>query len=130
MEKDQQELMFKLSMFEQQIQNIQQQVQAIERAINDLSLLVIGLEDLNGSEGKEILAPIGRGIFVKSKVLSEELIVDIGGGNLISKTIPDTQDIIKKQIEKLEDAREEMNRALEEINGQLTETLVNAQKKD
>jgi prefoldin alpha subunit len=93
-------------------------------------LLVIGLEDLNGSEGKEILAPIGRGIFVKSKVLSEELIVDIGGGNLISKTIPDTQDIIKKQIEKLEDAREEMNRALEEINGQLTETLVNAQKKD
>ena len=130
MEKDQQELMFKLSMFEQQIQNIQQQVQAIERAINDLSLLVIGLEDLNGSKGKEILAPIGRGIFVKSKVLSEELIVDIGGGNLISKTIPDTQDIIKKQIEKLEDAREEMNRALEEINGQLTETLVNAQKKD
>jgi len=130
MEKDQQELMFKLSMFEQQIQNIQQQLQAVERAINDLSSLVVGLEDLKGAEGKEILAPIGKGIFVKTKVLSEDLIVDVGGKNFVTKKIPDTQKVIKGQVQKLEGAKEELNRALEEINGQLTETVMSAQKKD
>jgi prefoldin alpha subunit len=130
MEKDQQELMFKLSMFEQQIQNIQQQQQAVERAINELGSLVLGLEDLKGSEGKEILAPIGKGIFVKTKVLSEKLIVDVGGKNFVTKKIPETQDIIKDQVKKLEGARNELNKALEELNGQLTETVMSAQNKD
>ncbi len=130
MEKDQQELMFQLSMFEQQIQSIQQQLQAVERAINELSTLVIGLDDLKGSEGKEILAPIGKGIFVKTKLLSEKLIVDVGGKNFIAKEIPDTQEVIKGQVEKLEGAREELNKALEEISGKMTESLMNAQKKN
>ena len=70
-DKNQQELMFQLSMFEQQIQSIQQQLQAVEKAIQELSSLVLGLEDLKGSEGKEILAPIGKGIFVKTKLSDE-----------------------------------------------------------
>lgn len=130
MEKDQQELMFQLSMFEQQIQNIQQQLQAVERAINELSLLVLGLEDLKEAEGKEILAPIGKGIFVKTKLISEDLIVDVGGKNFVTKNIPDTQEVIKSQVKKLESARTELNKALEEINGRLTKSLMNAQKQD
>lgn len=129
-EKDQQELMFKLSMFDQQIQNIQQQSQAVEKAINDLSLLVVGLDDIKGAEGKEILAPIGRGIFVKSKIISEDLIVNIGSKNFVKKKIPQTQEVIKSQIKKLENAREELNKALEEVNNQLTETFMKAQKKN
>ena len=49
MEKNQQELFFKLSMFEQQIQNIQQQLQAVEKAILDLGSLSLDLEELKGS---------------------------------------------------------------------------------
>jgi prefoldin subunit 5 len=67
MEKGQQELMFKLSMFEQQIQQLQQQLQAVEQGIVDMNSLSMGLEELKGSKGKEILAPIGRGIFAKAR---------------------------------------------------------------
>ena len=130
MDKEQQELMFKLSMFEQQIQNIQQQLQAVEKAILDMTGLNLGLDDLKGGKDKEILAPIGKGIFAKTKLLSEELTVDVGGGNFVKKSIPDTQKIITKQIKKLEEARDELNKALEEINKQLTDTMIEAQSKD
>jgi len=129
MENKEQELMFQLSMFEQQIQSIHQQIEAVEKAIIELSSLILGLDDLKGSEGKEVLAPIGRGIFAKTKLLSEKLLVDIGGKNLVVKDISSTQSIIQEQVKKLEEAREELNKALEEINKQLTELIINSQKK-
>lgn len=128
MEKQQQELMFKLSMFEQQIQNINQQLQAVEKAITDMTTLSLGLGEMQGKSGEEILAQVGRGIFVKAKLISEELTVDVGGKNFVKKSIPETQEIIQKQIVKLEGARDELGKAMEEINGQLTETMMEHQK--
>lgn len=128
MDKQQQELMFKLSMFEQQIQNINQQLQAVEKAITDMTALNLGLGELQGKEGEEILAQIGKGIFVKAKLISEDLTVDVGGKNYVKKTIPETQEIIQNQIKKLDNAKEELSKAMEEINKQLTETMMEHQK--
>ena len=128
MEEEQQELMFKLSMFEQQIQQMQQQLQAIEQGVVELTSLNLGLGELVGSEGKEIMAPIGRGVFVKAKLLSEELTVDVGGKNFVKKSIPDTQEIINEQIKKLEDVKKSLSNSMEEINQELTRTVMNAQK--
>jgi len=128
-EKDQQELMYKLSAYEQQIQQLQQQLQAIEQAIVEMDSLNLGLDELVGSKDKEILAQIGRGIFAKTKLLSEELIVDIGGKNFVKKSIPDTKKIIEEQIEKLEDVKKELEGNLEKINDELTKTFMSAQGK-
>jgi len=128
-EKNQQELMYKLSAYEQQIQQLQQQLQAIEQAIVEMDSLNLGLDELVGSEGKEILAQIGRGIFAKTKLFSEELIVDIGGKNFVKKSIPDTKKIIEEQIEKLEDVKKELEDNLEKINEELTKTFMSAQGK-
>ena len=59
MDESQQELMFKFNMFEQQIQQLQQQLQAVEQGIIEMQSLDLGLDELIGSKGKEILAPIG-----------------------------------------------------------------------
>ncbi len=128
MEEKQQELMFKLQMFEQQIQQLQQQLQAVEQGIVGMNSLNFGLDELVGKEGKEILAPIGRGIFVKSKLISEELTVDVGGGNFVKKTIPDTKKIIEEQIKKLEDVKGELERNLEKLSEELMKVMGEAQK--
>ena len=128
MDKSQQELFFKLSMFEQQIQNINQQIQAIEKAILDMNSLNIDLNELKEAKGKEVLSSIGKGIFIQTNIISENLIVDIGGKNFVKKSIPETQNIIKKQIKKLEDTKKELNQVLEEINRGLTETMLEHQK--
>ncbi len=129
MDKEQQELMIKLGMFEQQIQQINQQLQAVESTMIDLNSLIIGLDELKGKKDSEILAPMGRGIFLKSKLLSDELIVDVGGKNFVKKSIPETQELIRGQLKKLEEAQEELSKAMEEVNSQLTETMTDYQKK-
>jgi len=128
MEKNQEELMYKLQMYEQQIQQLQQQLEAVEQAIIEMSSLVLGLDELVGSKDKEILAPIGRGIFAKTKLISEDLTVDVGGKNFVKKSIPETKKLIENQVEKLEEVKKELESNLEEINNELTATFMDAQK--
>jgi prefoldin alpha subunit len=120
---EKQELIFKLSMFEQHVQQIQQQLQAIEQGIVEMKSLSFGIEELKGTEGKEILAPIGRGVFVKAKLLSEKLVVDIGKKNFVTKDIPGTQDIISEQINKLEEVKETLEASMEDLNRELNNTI-------
>ncbi len=127
-EKSQQELTQKFMVFEQQIQLIQQQMQAVEQALVDLENIDIGLGELVGKKDNEILAQVGRGIFAKAKLVSEDLIVDVGGKNFVKKSIPDTQKILKEQIKKLGDIKEELNKEMEKINEELTRVFVEGQK--
>ncbi len=127
MEQPQQEMMFKLSMFEQQMQQLQQQLQAVEQGIVEMQSLSMGLDELVGSKDKEILAPIGRGIFVKTKLLSEELTVDVGGKNFVKKSIPEAKKIIEEQIKKLEDVKKELNNNLANSNAEFMQMVQEAQ---
>jgi len=115
----QQELMYKLSMFEQQMQLIQQQIEAIEQAVNETSLLNSGLESLKNPKDKEIFASVGKGIYVKGKLLDEKLLVDVGGKRFVKKTVDETQETIKDQIKKLGEVKKELENNLEKINGEL-----------
>lgn len=127
---EQQELMYNLGLFEQQIYYLRQQLQAIEHGIVEMSSLNIGLDELKKGINKDILAPIGKGIFVNAKMTSEELIVDVGGKNLVKKSIPDTQIIISEQIKRLEDIKGNLEENLEKIGEEITKTMIEAQEKE
>lgn len=124
----QQELLYKLGVFEQHIKQLHQQLQLIEKNILDLNSLDFGIDEIKGSVGKEILGQLGRGIFVKANITSEELIVDVGNKNFVKKSISDTKKIIKEQIEKLHEIEKELKDKLEEINEEMTELVLEAQK--
>ena len=100
---EQQEIMFKLSILEQHTNQLQQQTEAIDQGIIELESLNLDLNEIIGSKGKEVLASVGKGIFAKTKLLSESLIMDVGGGNFVKKSVPETQKVIKDQIKKLEE---------------------------
>jgi prefoldin alpha subunit len=120
------ELQIKFQIFEQQIMYIQEQISLIEQTITDLSLLKEGLDKIRE---KEIFAPIGRGIFVKAKIISDNLLVDIGDKNLIEKNIPETKKLIKEQIEKLGKNREMLESELKKLDEEIKEVFLNSQKK-
>lgn len=122
------ELQIRFQAFEQQIMQLQQQLQAVERAISEIGQLSIDLDGLKGNIDKEILSPIGRGVFVKTKLISEDLIVDVGGRNFVKKNVPETKKIIEEQIEKLNASKEELNQALEELNQEITQVFMEHQK--
>jgi prefoldin alpha subunit len=126
-EEKQKELFFKFQIFEQQIQNLQQQIESVERAIVEMGNIFSGIPNLN--QNKEIFAPIGKGIFAKAKLVSEELLVDIGGGRFVKKTIPQTKELIRKQTVNLENIKKELEHSLEEINSEITRTFIESQEK-
>ncbi|MCK4647441.1 prefoldin subunit alpha [Candidatus Pacearchaeota archaeon] len=127
MEEPSQEMMFKLQMFDQQIKQLQQQLEAVAQGIAEMTGLSAGLDELVGKTGKEIFAPIGRGIFAKAKLESEELNVDVGGGNFVQKSIPDTKKIIEVQIKKLEDVKRELEDGLQKIGEEFNKTIMEVQ---
>jgi len=127
---EEQELLYKFSMFEQQIRELQQQIEAIEKGIIDLNSLNFGLDELVGAKDREIFASFGKGIFVKAKLISEELNVDIGNGNFVKKSIPETKQLIEEQIKKLEGIRKELEKSLEEIGEELTKMMNDAKEKE
>ena len=112
----QQELIFKLGMLEQQMQQLQQQIQAVEQSNIELQSLSEGLNELKNAEGKEVMAMIGRGIFIKSKIVSDDLLVDVGERNFVKKSVEETQKLINEQIEKLSEAGESLNIQIEEVS--------------
>ena len=131
MEKNnEQELQLKFQMFEQKIMQINQQIQALEQAIAELDLIKEGLDNLSGKKDKEILAAIGKGIFVKAKLSSENLTVNVGERNFVEKSISETKELLDEQKEKLNEARQDLEIDLRNIDAELTKTMMTAVKKE
>ena len=129
MEEQNQEFLFKLSMFDQQIRQMQQQIKAVDDGIVELESLNIDLDDMKNSEGKEILALIGRGIFAKAKLVSEEFLVDVGDRNFVKKSVDETKVMIKKQVEKLQEIRKELDVGLEQLSKEIEKVIAESEKK-
>ncbi len=130
MNKNQQELMIKFQMFEQQIEHLNQQLEAVDSGILEMNSLNLDLDELKGKTGKEILAPIGRGIFAKAKLESEELLVDIGNKNFVKRSVEETKEIIKEQVQKLEEVKNELTEELKKVDKELTETMIKSQEEN
>ncbi len=118
-----QEILFRLSMFEQQLQQLQQQLQAVGRGIAELESLHLGLDEISGSIDKEVFAQIGKGIYVKAKIISDELNVNIGDNNFVNKSIPQTKELIEEQINRLKEAEAELEKNIEITNKEFLEMI-------
>lgn len=127
---DEKELERKFRIFENQIMQLQEQLGAVEQGINDLFNIKVGLDELKGKIGQEVYAPIGRGIFIKAKLSSENLKVDIGDGTFVEKDIQEIKKMITEQIEKLRDFQGKIELELGRVNEELTETMRNYQEQE
>lgn len=123
-----QELARKFQIFEQQIRMLQEQLNAVERTTLDLQSLDLGLDDLKDGKDKEVLAQVGRGIFVKAKILSDDLLVDIGGKNFVTKSIENTKKVLQEQIDKLNKIREDLEKELDKVNYEITNAFLEHQE--
>jgi len=109
-QKKMQQAYIELQTVNQQINQSQQQIQAIEEQVIDLHLTLENLDDLkNTKEGSEMLVPLSSGIFTKANLTdNKELIVNVGAGTAVKKNISDTGDLLKKQLNNLKDMQKQV----------------------
>ena len=94
-----------LGMLEQEATKFQQQMELVDQQILELQNLYNGLEELDKSKEMELLANLGKNIFIKTEVQSKELLVDVGNKTFVKKNIPETLRVIAEQLEKLMEAK-------------------------
>ena len=108
MEANQQRQIIEFQMMQQRAEQLDQQLKAVDQQI-------IEMMDLNDSIGKvskgsEMLFPMGKGIYTRSKVEDEKLFINIGSGIIVKRTPSDAVKIIEEQIERLEYVKKEISR--------------------
>jgi len=122
------ELIFKASMLQQQSEQIEQKLGLIGQQLHELRKFKSELEEIIKDDKKEILAPLGKGIFLKSTIIEDKLFVDVGAGVLVKKTPEDTQKIVEVQITRLDELADSTNEEFEKINLKLTSLMSEIEK--
>ena len=89
---------------EQTAETLQQRIGMINAAITDLSYANLTLESMeNEKENSELLVPIGGSSYIKVKLASnDKVIVGMGAGVSIEKTLPEAKAIVKERLDELE----------------------------
>lgn len=91
-------------------------------AVTDLTYANATLEGIeNTKEGTEVLVPIGGSSYVKTKLAPpDKVIVGLGAGVSVEKTLPEAKEIVKQRIEELErtriSAQQQLGQIAERIN--------------
>jgi len=122
------EVLFKLAVFEQEINKLEQQMQLIEQQVLEMQSLYSGLKELEKSKEKQMWANLGKNIFIKTEILDKNLLVDIGNRTFVKKNITETLKLIEEQLIKLIEVKNKVMGKLQEIQQQMEEVIMEAQR--
>ncbi len=124
-----QEYLYKLSMLEQQASQLQEQIQQINQQVSEFEILKSSLFTISKEKNnKEILSPLGRGIFFTSQLKDKKLLVSVGANIVLKKSPQEAGKIINKQISSLNEIKQNLISDLEKLNHQLREIILQAQQ--
>jgi len=73
-----QQYMIQMQMLQQEAQELNQQLQLIEQNISEMQELNLSLEELEKNDDKNILANIGKKIYLPVEVKEKELVAIVG----------------------------------------------------
>lgn len=99
-----------MQMLDQQLKQIQQQLHAVEQQAMEVESVIDALGSILKVEpGSDILVPLSSGIFVKAKIQdNKELLVNVGSNTTVSKSVPEVEEMLKKQLGELEKVKKDM----------------------
>jgi len=109
------EKIMQFQMIEQEASQLNQQLELIEQNVKDIDELKESLSEINKSETKEILVNLGKKIYLPVEIKEKELVMEVGNKCYVKKKPSEVIKVIEEQIEKLNNARLEINSRLEDL---------------
>jgi len=107
---------------EQTADTLQQRIGMVNAAITDLTYANMTLDGIaTEKENAELLVPIGGNTYVKAKIAdTNKIIVGMGAGVSVEKTLPDAKVTLKERLDELEKtmnaAQQQFSQVAERIN--------------
>jgi len=109
--KEQEQMMIQI--MQQEKAQLEEQINTINNHKEDMEKIMTGLDEL--TEDSEILANLGKGIYVPAKIKSKNLFMEVGNKIFVEKSIPETKKVIEEEIKKLVGIKHEMNEKIKSI---------------
>jgi prefoldin alpha subunit len=102
-EEELERLSVEMRFFEQTAEALQQRIGMINAAISDLTYADMTLKSMEKERADaELLVPIGGGSYIKAKLAStDKVIVGMGAGISVEKTLPEAKLIVKGRLDDL-----------------------------
>ena len=110
------ETVLQISLLEEEAKKIEEEILTIDKQILEFKSLLESLEEIKKAEKKEILASLGKGVFIKTELKEKNFFVNVGGGVVVKKKHDETKKIIEKQIRELEELKKNLVKELEKID--------------
>lgn len=131
---DQAELM-QIALVERQARELEGHLEIVSSQIIELEDFIGTIEALISSKERDILASLGKRVFIKTQAHDfDELFVEVGAGVIVKKTPKETADIIKEQIKRLKEVRIEISGQLQthhmELEGFMNKIMRENEEKD
>jgi prefoldin alpha subunit len=123
-----QEQIMKFQVIQEEAQQLNQQMQLIEQNIQEIAEIESSLDELEKKETKEILANLGKKIFVPVEIKDRNLIVEVGNRKFVKKSIGETKELILEQINKLNIAKNQINERLESLQCEAESLVMEIEK--
>ena len=120
-----QEQIAQMQIIEQESNNLNHHLELIEQNIKEIEELKESLIEIENSNEKEILANLGKRIYIPVEIKEKELIVEVGNKTFVKKSIKDTLILIDEQIEKLNLAKDKINMDLESLQERINKLMEN-----
>ena len=126
---ERQELFQRAVMLQRQSEETEQQLKFVEEQIAELEKFKEGLKNLRESKEKEILANLGKGVYVKSEIKDrEKLFVEVGAGVIVKKTPGEAMRVVEEQTARFENARVQISEQLEVFTSELQRMIGEIEK--
>lgn len=124
------EAIMKMKMLEEAAEERKQHIETVGKQLEDMTHLKNCLEALENEKNKEILANLGRGVFLNSKVNDNKVFVNVGSKVLVRKTFKEAVEIIDRQISGLSELKASLSEGIDKINHELYHLLEDIQKEE
>lgn len=121
-EEELRKLTIEMRFLEQTAETLQQRLSMLNAAITDLSYANMTLDGVEKEkENAELLVPIGGSSYVKMRLASaDKVVVGLGAGVSVEKTLPEAKAMLKERLEELEKssvaAQQQFSQIAERIN--------------
>ena len=123
-----QEAIMKIQMMEQETNQLNEQLKMVDQNVAEMNDLKASLEEIETNSNKEIMANLGKRIFIPVEIKDNKLIVEVGKGNFVKKSVPDTKKIVDEESDKLMDAKNQIMGRLDELQNEMNKMIMEFQK--
>lgn len=127
-QKEFQKIIYQTELLNKQQEYIQTQVTILNEIIKQTNISIENINGLKTLKNKEVIIPIGEGVFVRAKIVSNNVLYNIGEKIFIEKDYNEVEKALRENVAKFTKALEDINKKGEEIEKMMEQLNIQGKK--